>query len=442
MNDGQITFGVFQLDLRHRTLWRDGVPLELGSRAVDILATLLSAASGGRPSIAVLAFDNLSGDPADDCVGDGMAEDLITELSRSRSLLVVARNSSFTFRGRRTDVRQIGRELGVRYLLEGSVRRSGERIRVTAQLIETEGGLHVWAERYDRPLIDLFETQDEITSAVSRAIEPAVEDAEQSRVLRKRPESLDAWEALQRAKSHLDAEMQPEVDVWFRRSIEIDPDFASPRALRALFLFARIMAGREPYAATLAEAEAESRQAIRLDPDDPTGFAALSMCRVGAWDWPGAVHHASRAIDLGPSAWLGHCAMTLARASTGELDAMAHHVGMLRQISPRGAGRVWTMVMDMRLLFLRGEYDQSAKIGTRLLAEHPGHSNTHFLLIASLAQLCRLDEAAVWLERWRKVVPGQVALFAAKQSVPWWPAESSDLVVRCLRAAGWDGQPP
>jgi TolB-like protein len=147
---------------------------------------------GGRPSIAVLAFDNLSGDPADDCLTDGMAEDLITELSRSRHLLVVARNSSFTFKGRHVDARQVGRELGVRYLLEGSIRRSGKRIRVTAQLIEADAGLHVWAERYDRSLIDLFETQDEITAAVSRAIEPAVESAERSRVLRKRPESLDA----------------------------------------------------------------------------------------------------------------------------------------------------------------------------------------------------------------------------------------------------------
>jgi TolB-like protein len=401
-------------------------------------AATTSPAPRGRPSIAVLAFDNLSGAPADECFADGMAEDLITELSRSRSMLVVARNSSFTFKGRVMDVREIGRELGVRYVLEGSVRRAGERIRVTAQLIEAEGGLHIWAERYDRLLTDLFETQDEITSAVTRAIEPAVESAERSRLLRKRPENMDAWEALQRAKSSFDDEEWAKAHAWFRHSIELDPDFAPPHAERAFFLYAEIMAGRVPYEATLAEAEAESRQAIRLDPNDPTGHAAMSMCRVGVRDWTAAVRWASRAVELGPSAWLGHCAMTLARASTGELDEMARHVEMLRQISPRGTGRRVTMLMDTRLHYLRGDYARTATIAMALLSEHPKHANTHFMLIAALAHLGRLDEAAAWLASWHRAAPGQAALFAARGGIPWWPAKSSNLLIEGLRKAGWD----
>ena len=156
-----------------------------------------------RPSIAVLAFTNMSGDPEQEYFSDGIADDIITELSRMRGLFVIARNTSFTYKGHAIDVKQVGRELGVRYVLEGGVRRGGQRVRVTAQLIDVETGNHVWAERYDRDLTDVFAVQDEITTAVIRAIGPAVADAEQRRALRKPPESLGAWEAFQRGLWHL-----------------------------------------------------------------------------------------------------------------------------------------------------------------------------------------------------------------------------------------------
>jgi TolB-like protein len=155
-----------------------------------------------KPSIAVLPFENLSADPEQEYFSNGVAEDIITELSRSRSLFVIARNSSFTYRGRSVDVRQMARELGVRYVLEGSVRRSGSRVRVAAQLIDAETGNHIWAERYDRGLEDVFAVQDEITAAVVIAILPAVADVELRRALRKPPESLGAWEAYQRGLWH------------------------------------------------------------------------------------------------------------------------------------------------------------------------------------------------------------------------------------------------
>ena len=140
----------------------------------------------------------MSGDPEQEFFADGIAEDIITALSRYPSLFVIARNSCFTYKGRAVDVKQVGRELGVRYVLEGSLRKSGNRIRVTAQLVEAETGKHVWAERYDRDLADIFAVQDEITEAVTIAIAPAIADAEQQRAMRKPPESLDAWAAYQR----------------------------------------------------------------------------------------------------------------------------------------------------------------------------------------------------------------------------------------------------
>jgi TolB-like protein len=156
-----------------------------------------------KPSIAVLSFTNMTGDPDREYFGDGIAEDIITTLSRSPSVFVIARNSCFTYKGRAVDVKQIGRELGVRYVLEGSIRRGGNRIRITAQLIEAETGNHLWAERYDRDLNDIFAVHDEITEAVATAIEPTIAHIERHRAARKVPENLGAWEAYQRGQWHL-----------------------------------------------------------------------------------------------------------------------------------------------------------------------------------------------------------------------------------------------
>jgi adenylate cyclase len=181
-----------------------------------------------KPSIAVLPFANMSSDTEQEFFADGIAEDVITALSRYPSLFVIARNSSFTYKGQAVDVKEIGRDLGVRYVLEGSLRKAANRIRVTAQLVEAEIGRHVWAERYDRDLTDIFAVQDEITEAVTIAIAPAIADAELQRALRKPPGSLDAWAAYQRGLWHLgkatahDYEMAKE---FFRRAIDLDPNF-------------------------------------------------------------------------------------------------------------------------------------------------------------------------------------------------------------------------
>jgi adenylate cyclase len=171
-----------------------------------------------KPSIAVLPFANMSGDPEQEFFADGIAEDVITALSRYPSLFVIARNSSFTYKGRAVDVKQVGRELGVRYVLEGGLRKSGNRIRVTAQLVEAETGKHVWGERYDRDLADIFAVQDEITEAVTIAITPAIADAEQHRAMRKPPQSLGAWAAYQRGLWHLSIDLPPMTSHLLRNS--------------------------------------------------------------------------------------------------------------------------------------------------------------------------------------------------------------------------------
>ena len=162
-----------------------------------------SSSLSGKPSIAVLAFTNMSDDRDQEFFSDGIADDIITELSRSRSLFVIARNSSFTYKGRAVDIKQVARELGVRYVVEGSVRRSGGRVRITAQLVDAETGNHIWAERYNRDVHEVFAVQDEISAAVANAVLPAISGAERQRSLRRQPENLGAWEAYQRGLWHM-----------------------------------------------------------------------------------------------------------------------------------------------------------------------------------------------------------------------------------------------
>ena len=186
-----------------------------------------------RPSIAVLAFTNMSGDPGQEDFSDGITEDIITELSRIRWLFVIARNSSFTYRGRAVDIKQVARELGVRYVLEGSVRRSDNRVRISAQLIDAQIGNHIWAERYDRDLTHVFVVQDEITQAVATEIAPAISQAERERALKKPTANLNAWEAYHRGLWYLSRGNDSDFDLgtqFFHKAAELDPLFAEPHA--------------------------------------------------------------------------------------------------------------------------------------------------------------------------------------------------------------------
>jgi TolB-like protein len=392
----------------------------------------------GQPAIAVLPFDNLSGDSADEWLADGIAEDLIIELSRSRSWVVISRSSSFVFKGVRADVRQIGQDLGARYVLEGSVRRSGDRLRVTAHLAEAEHRVSVWTERYDRALADLFAMQDEITRSVSRAIEPAVEAAEISRVMRKRPDSLDAWEAWQRSKSHREAGDWESAELLLRRSVMLDPGFASPHAERALYLWAAATVEWLPIHEARAEAEAEAREAIRLDPADAIGHAVLSMCKGGVRDTVGALHFADRAVELGPSVWPARIAMVLAEIGMRRFDEAALHLEVLQQITPRGGSRRKTVELGALLHFLRGEYDMAAAVAEGVVATQPDYPHAYWMLLASLGHLGRRDKTQLLMSQWHASAP-RLPTQIAELGVVWLSQEDSDRVLLGLRAAGWDG---
>jgi len=286
-------------------------------------------------------------------------------------------------------------------------------------------------------MADFFVLQDDITIAVSRAIAPALDNAERLRILRKRPDSLDAWEAWQRARSCVDVEDWDGVGAWLRRSMELDPEFAPPHGLRGFVVWSAAVAGRIAFKDGQAAAETESRIAIRLDPDDPLGHTMLSISTHGIRDWAAAERSAVRALELGPTFWAAHGAMTMTMAGLRRYADAARHLELAKQINPRGFGRRVNAMLTAHLQFLRGEYALAAVAAESLIAANPENVNPYWwILPASLGHLGRGADAAAPLARWIAAAPGQVAQFR-ELGIPWAAAEDSDRAMAGLRKAGW-----
>src|SRR5271163_4818650 len=255
-----------------------------------------------KPSIAVLPFTNMSGDPEQEFFADGIAEDVITALSRYPSLFVIARNSCFTYKGRSVDVKQVGRELGVRYVREGSLRKAGNLIRVTAQLVEAESGKHVWAERYDRDLTDIFALQDDITEAVTIAIAPAIAEAEQQRAMRKPPGNLDAWAAYQRGLWHMSKATAGDnalAQKFFQQAIDLDPTFAVGYwGLAAAHMHAAAVFQTSSLPDARSSMEALARRAVALDGSDAEARSWLGQTLFMFGDHKGALAESERALAM------------------------------------------------------------------------------------------------------------------------------------------------
>jgi adenylate cyclase len=263
-----------------------------------------------KPSVAVLPFTNMSAEPEQEFFADGIAEDVITALSRSPSLFVIARNSSFTYKGRAVDVTQVGRDLGVRYVLEGSLRKSRNRIRVTAQLVEAETGKHVWAERYDRDLADIFAVQDEITEAVTIAVVPAIADAELRRAMRRPPGNLDAWAACQRGLWHFDKATVNDyalAEKFFRQAVDLDPNLADGYCgLAMVQIYAAAGFGTGDLADALGSIGPLARQAVSLDANNAVARSCVGFALFARGDYNGALVEAERALALSPNLAAGY----------------------------------------------------------------------------------------------------------------------------------------
>jgi len=404
-------------------------------------ATKPAAAVREKPSIAALPFDNMSSDPEQVHFADGMVEDIITELSRSRSLLVVARNSSFTYRGRTMDIRQVAADLGVRYVLEGSVRHSAGRVRVTAQLIDAETGGHIWAERYDRDIGDMFAVQDEITRAVAMAIEPAVHDAEQRRANRVLPENLGAWEAFHRGMwflEQVDPESNDQAREFFERSIALDPRFAPPHAwLVQVWLNARHVFFNHGGEDLAALARRAAQRAVALDPNDAAGHAALAWASYMSGDPVGGVASAQHALTLNPNhgdayralaqnlVWLDH--MEEARDAT---------LSCLR-LCPRGSRNWLTLHQLVAIHYLLGDYEAAVSAGLRVLDARP-LAVPYRWLIAALGQLGRREEAQTAMQSAARFIGMKFDDYARLKAASV-PDRHHAHLLEGLRLAGWNG---
>ena len=290
-----------------------------------------------RPTIAVLPFDNMCGDPAQEYFSDGISEDIITALSKLRWFFVIARNSSFTYKGKAVNIKQVAEALGVTYVLEGSVRRLGGRVRITAQLNDAATGSHIWAERYDRDLADVFAVQDEITEAIVAAIEPQIYSAENFRARRKPPEHLAAWDLVMRALSHfwrVTREDNLVAQDLLERAIAIDPNYGQALGLLATsHIFGIHMGWSEKTIAPVAERAALA--AIRADSEDPWAHHALGCTHLFARRFDDSLAEFETALRLNPNFSLAHCYYCVTLTDSGRWQEAEEAVRRALRFSPR-----------------------------------------------------------------------------------------------------------
>ena len=384
-----------------------------------------------KPSIAVLPFANMSSDPEQEFFADGIAEDIITALSRYPSLFVIARNSSFSFRDRAADAKEIGRALGVRYVLEGSLRKSGNRVRITAQLVEAESGKHVFAERYDRDLADMFAVQDEITQAATTALTPAIADAEQQRAMRRPPESLDAWAAYQRGLWHLgkaNAEDDARAETLFQHATELDPMFAGG--------YIGLASVRSRRKGTQSEEEALARRAVDLDGRDADAHARLALALNARGDHEGARAHAEEALALCPNLAAGHGALGVVLAYAGEPKEGLRALETCIRLDPRAPSLVNRLNQLALAHYFCRDYEAAAAAAERAIRAFPDFPSPYRWLAAALGQLGRRAEAKEALVKAIAISSAEFD-FQVRGRPPWFRPQDHAHMLEGLKKAGW-----
>jgi len=392
-----------------------------------------------KPSVAVLPFANIPGDPVQEVIADGVAEDIIIALSRYRSLFVIARSSSFTYKHRVVDVRQVGRELGVRYVVEGSVRRAGHRARVTAHLAETEAGKHIWAEHYDRDLSDIFVLQDEITQGVTIAIVPAIADAESHRAIRKPPRSLDTWGAYQRGLWHLgkfSAKDAAIAERYFKRAIELDETFAGGYSGLA---WAQLVAASNFQTRALSEAqklaETSARRAVTLDAAAAEGHASLAHSLHFRGELEGALAEAERALALAPNLAEAHEKLGSTLTMSGRAEEGFAALGTSIKLDPRGPRLVMRLHQLTVNRYISQEYEAAVEAAKRTIRFCPDYPFTYRWLVAALGQVGRTAEAKRAMMQATAVAPTSFEIARP----PWMAADDYAHMLAGLRKAGWKG---
>lgn len=394
----------------------------------------------GKPSIAVLPFTNMSGDPEQEYFVDGMVEDIITALSRFNQLLVIARNTTFTYKGRAVDIRQVAKEMGVRYVLEGGVRKAGNRLRITGQLIDAATGAHLWAERYDGVLEDVFDLQDKITSHVVSAIEPTIRRAEIERARRKPADNLDAYDLFLRALPHVYA-VRPDENLealaLLNRAIDLDPAYGPALAHAGWCLVQRFT--RDWPAATTddrAAAGSLARRALAAAGDDAgtIGIAGFVLVMSGT-DYGTGLDAVHRAVAQNPRSGAVLALAFSAMIFGDDLEGARRHLDQALAFAPTDPNLFLNLTMAGLLELFSDRAEAAADYLERSIALNPNWDSPYWVIVAAYMRLGRLPAARAALDKFRELLPG-ATVSMLRRALPIRNADRREMVMAALRDAG------
>ncbi len=409
--------------------WTSLLPRSTASISTDV---------SDKPSIAILPFDNMSGDPEQDFFADGMAEDLITELSRMPWFYVIARNSSFTYKGRAVDIKQAGKDLGAAYVLEGSVRKAGNRLRITAQLIDASSGAHVWADRYDRELADIFDVQDEITRAIIAAVTPEFISAEVRKTRRKDSSQLNAWECVMRGRAHIwkmSREDGLEARRLFQKAMELAPGSGLGAADLALVHLYEAFYGwssdrQQSFKAMLATAQS----AADADENDPMALTILAVAQLFSRDFDSAMETIDRALAISPQFAPAVGVRGSIFACADEPDLAVSTVKQAVRLSPQdGFMPFWYMALWWAYHGLH-DYEEAAALARRACRIAPGNPSLRRQLAVSMHMLGDQEAADNALTEYLRLMPS--ATVSDARHIPSKNAEHLERFLAALRELG------
>jgi adenylate cyclase len=392
-----------------------------------------------KPSIAILAFENMSNDPEQNFFAEGISEDIITELSKFRSFFVIARNSSFAFKAQSTDVKEIGRKLGVRYVVEGSVRRAGDRVRITAQLIDAIDDKHLWADRYDRELEDIFAVQDEVTQAIVTTIEPQLISSERQRARRKPTKNLNAWESYQRGLWHI-YQYNPEDTIkaleFLEKAIQLDPNFSSAYGGFAFAMYVHLLMGiSRDRDGDLERGLKAGLTAVSIDENDPFAHVGLGRIRIIRAEHKQAIASFDRAIELNPSFALAHYGKAHCLWHCGHPDQAINSHDEAMRLSPRDP-LMWTFLASKAIaLYMLQRYEEALDCSHRAQQYPITAIWAHMGELATLGVLNRQEEAQEALER-ALILQPDLSISFVKQALPITHAASMEHFIDGLTKAG------
>ena len=386
-----------------------------------------------RPSLVVLPFANMSGDPEQEYFSDGITEDLTTDLSRSPFLFVISRNSAFTYKGKQVRVEDVGRELGVRYVLEGSVRKAGGRVRITAQLIDATTGFHIWSQRYDRDLADIFSVQTEISEKILAAVDVEISEAELARIRRKPTDDLTAYDHFMRGIYHLNRFTRAD-NLEARRlaaeAVERDPEFAEAQALMGATYALEAGFGWRLDPTLFDRAEEHARRAIALDASIPNGYLTLASVSLFRNDWEAAAEYALRGIEIAPNMEVGHFFYGLAQARQGNLISATQSIKRALRLNPPTESGFRVIVGYVN--YTAGRKAEAVALWERLRARNPELINARVPLVAYYEEIGRHQEARAIAQEILATNPD----FTAEAGVGLTGGGLSQANVAKLRAAG------